>query len=83
MRWPALSSVICFAISGLARLLLSHGWRPQLSAGSNPRSTAMFALPLIALANRFHHEVLVPAWYWGGALFDGACYLAASALPRR
>jgi hypothetical protein len=43
----------------------------------------MFALPLIAIANRFHHDVLVPAWYWGGALFDGACYLAASALPRR
>jgi hypothetical protein len=43
----------------------------------------MFALPLLSVLNRFHHEVLVPSWYWSGALFDGACYLALSTLPRR
>lgn len=43
----------------------------------------MFALTLLTAANRLHHDVLVPAWYWAAAALDGAVYVAGAMLPRR
>jgi|GEM_PF-4304987 hypothetical protein len=43
----------------------------------------MLAMTLLTTMNRFQHGVLLPTWYWSGALFDGACYLFAGAQPRR
>lgn len=37
----------------------------------------MFALTLLHTLDRVRHEVLVPAWYWGLAICDGAGYLLA------
>lgn len=43
----------------------------------------MFALTLLTAANRLHHDVMVPAWYWAAAVVDGAAYMATAMLPRR
>jgi hypothetical protein len=40
-----------------------------------PEELAMFALTLLHTLDRVRHEVLVPTWYWGLAICDGAAYL--------
>lgn len=71
-------SVSGSAFRTLARKLLVTGIA-QAHPGCSKRPTelTMFALTLLHTLDRVRHEVLVPAWYWGLAICDGAAYLLA------